>query len=76
MGVGMAGDQLYVSVIMTILRRWQQRQHQPSYAEFLKELEENQEFSKQQSGPMKQRLQLLRCAPICDIPNLGALASI
>ncbi len=59
MGVGASGDQLYVSVIMDLLRRWQQRGHMPSFREFLAALEAG-EFSKQQIGPMQQRLALLR----------------
>jgi len=59
MGVGASGDQLYVSVIMDVLRRWQRSGHAPSFAEFLAALQD-EEFSRQQIGPMNQRLALLR----------------
>lgn len=66
MGVHASGDQLYMHVLMKILRGFQMRGEQPSLPEFIRTLESDVEFSKSQSGPLLQRLALLRYA-LCSI---------
>lgn len=58
MGVHEDGDQLYMQIIMKLLRDFQRRDHQPTLQEFIHSLQ-NVEFARSQEGPLRQRLALL-----------------
>eukprot|EP01031_Cornospumella_fuschlensis_P032323 gene32323-39092_t len=52
-------SQLYMAVLLDMLRQYQSSQRLPTFDTFLKNIKDNKDLSGQQQGPLQQRLSLL-----------------
>ncbi len=69
-------NQLYISVLLGMLRDYQRKQMLPEFEDFLTEIKNNPNFVSGQSGPLQQRINLLKQLVLESEDNADLVAEL